>query len=271
MRPVAHPKSFPSTWLPQLTHLVKSISATTQNPKKATSEARSRGVFLPYPPNLDPPAKIVSQCLYRSDKCAVVNDAFPKSNIHMLVLPLDVKIQSLNDLNRLSGHVELLVHMKETATRYVNHFRELEGRQQEVSAYDSEGVSPSPSSCPKTPPPMLWSRPFIMGFHAIPSLPMLHMHCMTLDLASPRIKKRAHYNAFATRFFLPVDEVIRDLSANGHVTLNQDVERLMAYEKQPYACLWCGQNSESFSQLPVLMKHVATCPLNRAASAVVVS
>ncbi|CUG89344.1 scavenger mRNA-decappiing enzyme, putative [Bodo saltans] len=238
MRPAPARGSFPATRLPQLTNLVKSFSA------HRTGQEKSSTHFVhDYPKNIDPPGTVTPQLLAISSQTILVNDAYPKATVHMLVLPRDTKVQSLNDLN--SNHVDLLLDMKKTANDYISW----------------SGSNGSPSSLASSSPSTssVWTtRPFAMGFHAIPSLPMLHMHVMTLDLhRSPRVKKRAHYNSFATRFFLPVDEVIEDVKRNGFVTINQDVEALHQYEGQPYVCLWCGSNA--FSLLPALKEHIKEC------------
>ncbi|CUF39041.1 mRNA-decapping enzyme DcpS, putative [Bodo saltans] len=231
MRPAPARGSFPATRLPQLTNLVKSFSA------HRTGKESSTNFVHVYPKNIDPPGTVTPQLLASSSQCLIVNDAYPKATVHMLVLPRDSNVQSLNDLNR--NHVDLLLDMKKIANDYISWSR------------SNVGASSSTSS--------VWTtRPFAMGFHAIPSLPMLHMHVMTLDLhCSPRVKKRAHYNSFATRFFLPIDHVIEDVRRNGFVTINQDVETLHQYERQPYVCLWCGSNA--FSQLPALKEHIKEC------------
>jgi aprataxin len=186
-----------------------------------------------YPPNIDPPGTVSPVLLASSSRCAIVNDAYPKATVHMLVLPLDVRLQSLNELTH--SHVDLLLDMKRTANEFIAHSR----------------IDATVSALP-------WTWPFAMGFHAIPSLPMLHMHVMTLDLhTSPRVKKRAHYNSFATRFFLPVDTVLADLRQNRFVPVNQDVKALHQLEKEAYRCLWCG--STAFTQLPALKEHIAGC------------
>ena len=241
MRPAPHPQSFPSTRLPQLTNLVKSLLPAVSQKRVSPSTTFVRD----YPPNIDPPGVISPVLLASSSRCAIVNDAYPKASVHMLVLPLDVRLQSLNDLTH--SHVDLLLDMKRTANEFIAHSR----RDATVSAQ---------SALPSASPP--WTWPFAMGFHAIPSLPMLHMHVMTLDLhASPRVKKRAHYNSFATRYFVPVDTVIADLRQNGFVTVNQDVEALHQLEKEAYRCLWCG--STAFTQLPALKVHIAGCKERR--------
>lgn len=57
------------------------------------------------------------------------------------------------------------------------------------------------------------------GFHAKPSLPGLHLHCISQDLDSDRLSNKKHYNSFATEFFVDVDIVIRCAGASDPLTL----------------------------------------------------
>lgn len=66
---------------------------------------------------------------------------------------------------------------------------------------------------------------------------MLHMHLLTLDLDSPCIKTKKHYNSFATFFFLTSERVIDDLQKHGRITLNRDVDTYTKMENQDMKCL----------------------------------
>ena len=44
--------------------------------------------------------------------------------------------------------------------------------------------------------------PIRLGYHAIPSLSLLHLHIVSSDLESPALKNKKHWNSFATPFFV---------------------------------------------------------------------
>jgi len=44
-----------------------------------------------------------------------------------------------------------------------------------------------------------------IGYHARPSLVPLHIHIISTDLESDKLKSRKHFNSFATSFFVPID------------------------------------------------------------------
>lgn len=193
------------------------------------------GPWLPYPPH---PANSktakneqpTSHCLYHDDQVVIISDAFPKSTCHCLVLPKDQALHTLNSLH--SGHIPLLQHMFSVGCLYTEFLR-------------------------STQFPRLR---FICGFHAIPSLPPLHMHCISMDLTSDRLKNKKHYNSFATNFFLPLPSVVEDIKRHGQVTINQNVAQLELMESSALKCLWCAAPQTS---MPELKAHIAKCPRNR--------
>ena len=171
--------------------------------------------------------------LYSTERCIVIPDAFPKSTVHFLVIPRDPNLVCLNSLT--SAHCDLLQHMMEVADTVTNRMK-------------SENADYA-------------NLRYISGFHAIPSLPQLHMHRLSMDLESDRLKNKKHYNTFASYFFLPAEQILADLKAHGHVTMNQDVDRFHALEKGDMKCLWCGL---PLAGMPMMKSHVPSCEKNMA-------
>ncbi|CCW67434.1 unnamed protein product [Phytomonas sp. Hart1] len=221
-------RSFPRTKLPFLQNVVKRAVSMPLTTSSSTP-------FRPYPLSSSPATKQSSGCtiLYSNPQCVIVNDAFPKSMVHCLVMPLNLALTSLNVLN--SEHVSLLKHMEKAAVEYVQYLRTTEASR-------------------------LGKRRFIIGFHALPSLPMLHMHLLSMDLDSACLKTKKHYNSFTTPFFLTVDRVISDLEQNGEFTLNKDVDMLRRMEEQNMKCLWCNRALEN---IPQMRNHIKECSQNK--------
>lgn len=230
-------------------------------------------------------SKNTSCVLYRDESCVLVNDAYPKSYVHALILPLDPSLQSLNDLvgpgkpfsdaaASPSLHIPISYdggfcsssststsNSSSTATpvasRWVsrpqNHVQLLEHMCCVGDAYAQ--------FLQRTEPEKYVNRRFITGFHALPSLAPLHLHLISMDLESPCLKTKKHYNSFSTYFFLTTDRIIDDLRKNQRITINQDTKTLARYESQGMECLWCGLK---LKDIPTMKKHVPACPLNKA-------
>jgi aprataxin len=161
------------------------------------------------------------EMVVRSDELTVtIKDAYPKARHHYLVLPRE-NIPHLRALN--SAHLELLEKMLESAKSLV----------EEV----------------KTKEPELTFR---CGYHASPSMTRLHLHVISQDFDSPRLKHKKHWNSFTTRFFLDAEDVIAMLRESGKIEL--DIKGV--YEpllKTPLQCHVCKVKLQS---MPKLKDHI---------------
>ncbi|KAG6911482.1 hypothetical protein DXG01_014556 [Tephrocybe rancida] len=96
------------------------------------------------------------------------------------------------------------------------------------------------------------------GFHAAPSMPHLHLHVLSSDLQSDRMKIKKHYNSFHPKvgFFLDIDEVLswfdaEDSYFNSKAKL--DPKPYEALLKEELACFRCGS---SMKNMPALKTHL---------------
>jgi len=167
---------------------------------------------------------------YMDETFLVIYDQYPKSKIHLLVMPRDPRIINLNVLG--PSHIPFLRGMVELGQRLMNHLRA--------------------TQFPKTN--------MVSGLHGIPSLQPLHMHVMSLDLSTPFMKKKKHYNSFSTHFFLGAPGVLRELEIAGRVTSVMDRKKLEALEKGPMRCVWC---EEPLPEMEKVKTHLALCSLNQ--------
>ena len=51
-----------------------------------------------------------------------------------------------------------------------------------------------------------WSQDVMAGVHAGPSMNHLHVHVVSRDFVSDRMRHRKHYNSFHTPFFIDLDD-----------------------------------------------------------------
>ena len=73
------------------------------------------------------------------------------------------------------------------------------------------------------------------------------------DFDSVGLKTKRHWNSFTTKFFLPVEDVIRELKESGKV---EKKDELAACHDLPLSCHKCPFKPKN---MPELKKHIAKC------------
>eukprot|EP00045_Choanoeca_perplexa_P012950 m.144245 g.144245 ORF g.144245 m.144245 type:complete len:578 (+) comp16189_c0_seq3:2044-3777(+) len=167
--------------------------------------------------------------VYQDDDIIMMKDKYPKARHHYLVLPRE-EIRSLRDLT--SAHAPLIRRLAEVARDRVQQLR-LEADEQ------TSGAGPK--------------LHFRMGFHAIPSMPQVHLHLISEDFDSPCLKNKKHWNSFTTDYFLPAKELYRKLLAGD--TLSFDKAKYEAMLKTPLRCHRCRLELKT---MPKLKEHIKT-------------
>ncbi|KAF3770727.1 hypothetical protein M406DRAFT_354544 [Cryphonectria parasitica EP155] len=79
-----------------------------------------------------------------------------------------------------------------------------------------------------------WLREVKVGVHAVPSMNHLHVHVLSRDMHSERMKHRKHYNSFTTDFFVPLDDFPL---AEDDARRRQD-----KWPERPIVCWRCGKD-----------------------------
>ena len=119
-----------------------------------------------------------SQWIYFEDEhTRVIYDAYPKANVHLLVLPL-------NDL--------LPTQVSEFNLHHLPELKKAHNIARGIAECINErhGVK-------------FWNCK--IGYHAKPSMSDLHIHIITQDFDSEKLKNKKHWNSFNTEFFVPID------------------------------------------------------------------
>ncbi|KAL2408021.1 hypothetical protein ABEF95_003641 [Exophiala dermatitidis] len=185
------------------------------------------------------PTKFPSHIVIRhNDKTVLIQDAFPKATVHLLLLPRDSSKWLLNPRDAFDD-VEFLAMMRQEAEAAVK-----------IAASElSRLISPYSESCKArlaamendTPPELLppgrdFTKDLRVGIHAHPSMAHLHVHIISRDMHSDRMKHQKHYNSFNTDFFIPLDDF---------PLAKDDERRQTAYQnanlKSEYRCWRCGR------------------------------
>ncbi|XP_057293838.1 aprataxin-like isoform X2 [Hydractinia symbiolongicarpus] len=153
---------------------------------------------------------------------SVIKDKYPKAKYHYLVIVKAENISSVKSLN--STHIDLLKHMIDVA----------QGLESSIQKNDRKAT-------------------FWKGFHAVPSMTLMHMHVISMDFDSKYLRHKRHWNSFTTDFFRPVSSVLKQLEDEGCVTIDNFFYKQML--ETPLKCHLC---SEKPKNMPRLKDHIKT-------------
>lgn len=180
-------------------------------PKLPAGVHWSRGIIIA----MEDPLQV-----YEEDELTVtLYDGFPKARYHFLVVPKE-NINSIAEL--LPGHLPLLKRMHENAEKLVQKIQSIE-----------PGVI------------------FRQGYHAVPSMKRLHLHVVSQDFDSFRMKKKHHWNTFNTEYFVDSDVVMTTLEQAGKVEVVDNM-----YESLLELRMRCNFCNSLFDDIHSLKKHI---------------
>jgi len=154
--------------------------------------------------------------LEKSDH-VVIKDKYPKAEHHFLILPLE-RIQNFASLT--PDHIPLLRDMVKTGW---------------------ELADKHPRSN------------FKLGFHAIPSMSQVHLHVISQDFNSDKLKNKKHWNSFTTDFFINPEIIIDKLKTKGrYVPLSKsEGDELL---KKDLECHFCQHKPKNIPDLKTHLK-----------------
>ncbi|EGV60605.1 aprataxin-like protein [Yamadazyma tenuis] len=132
--------------------------------------------------------------LYNDDTVIIIKDMFPKSLRHYLVIPKSPAVTHAHPLKVFNDNVKLydiLEDYVQLTKQYITDdlvkFGLLEDDPETIKQFKQTFIQ--------------------CGVHSIPSLNNLHIHVMTRDFNSPRLKHKKHFNSFNTRFFVDFEDL----------------------------------------------------------------
>ena len=144
-----------------------------------------------------------------------LRDGFPKARYHYLVVPRE-DIKSMRELGPM--HLPLLQHMHQQAEQLISRIHRKEP-----------------------------DLKFRFGYHAVPSMNRLHLHVVSQDFDSPRMKTKHHWNTFNTDYFMDSSAVIEKLKLHSRIVL--DEEHYQKVLELPMKCNWCTKTFEDIDRL----------------------
>uniref|UniRef100_A0A1Q3FDH6 Putative fha-hit n=1 Tax=Culex tarsalis TaxID=7177 RepID=A0A1Q3FDH6_CULTA len=162
--------------------------------------------------------KLPANQFIRTDVAVVMRDKYPKALHHFLVIPW-ADIDSIYQLS--PDDIPLLNEMRLLGVNAV----ETTGKSQDL---------------------------FRFGFHMKPSMHRLHLHVISQDFVSDRLRYKEHFNSFVTEFFMPFESIVLELQDKGRIERRSKelIEHLL---RVPLACNQCAFPCKT---LPQLKKHL---------------
>ena len=228
----------------------------SKSPKPAVANSRSRYTF----PGRDglgayitsPESYPQSRVIYHNENFVVINDLYPKSSIHLLILPRDKTKMLLHPIDAFEDK-EFLASVQYEAAKVkamaASELRRRYGKNSATEQIRTEAMDADP------PPDTLpagrdWEKEILVGIHSGPSMNHLHVHVMSVDRQSVCLRHKKHYNSFATPFLVRLEEfpLARD-----------DIRRERShggYLRDDMVCWRCGKNFGSkFEKLKIHLKE----------------
>ncbi|KAI9711807.1 MAG: aprataxin-like protein [Bogoriella megaspora] len=181
-----------------------------------------------FPPNV---------VIFHDDSWVVIHDMFPKAIVHLLILPRSPSISNLHPVEALADP-SFLASAREQATKWRS-FAASELRRRFGSTSASESARREAMNADDPPEELPqgrdWEREIKVGIHVHPSMNHLHIHVLSREMHSERMKHRKHYNSFNTPFFVPLEEF----------PLSEEDERSKSgeqgYLRRELKCWRCGR------------------------------
>ncbi|KAL8949305.1 MAG: hypothetical protein Q9222_004577 [Ikaeria aurantiellina] len=155
-----------------------------------------------------------SRIIQYNDEYVTINDMFPKSSIHLLLLPRQPEMQLLHPFEALQDpaflsdvqtHVRKLKALaaKELQRRLGKYSAQERRKEEALEKAMESGEDVDETSLP---PGRDWDKDIIAGVHTHPSMAHLHIHILSVDRYNECMRHRKHYNSFATPFLVDVED-----------------------------------------------------------------
>ena len=160
---------------------------------------------------------------YFDDKVSIIRDSFPKSECHLLILPRTMQLSRSHPTKVIDAKFknEFESYVNSAIDHIFRHFQE----KFRIKKSDDD-KDPCWDDILKDKNKFV--RNFVqVGIHSVPSMANLHIHVISKDFHSVRLKNKKHYNSFNTGFFISWD----DLPLNGK-NLGTDKEIETTYLKE---------------------------------------
>jgi len=156
-----------------------------------------------------PTAFPATRVLSYDDDFVAIRDMFPKSSIHLLLLPRDHDKTLQHPFDAFED-ADFLARTRAAAAPLVklvaSELRRNYSALPKSSAAREDAMNADPPP-PELPAGRDWDKEILVGVHAHPSMSHLHVHVLSRDRVSECMRVRKHYNSFATPFLVPLGDM----------------------------------------------------------------
>ncbi|RMD41940.1 hypothetical protein DV735_g3177, partial [Chaetothyriales sp. CBS 134920] len=184
------------------------------------------------------PEKYPFAVIRATDHSVLIRDAYPKSLVHLLLLPRDPTKYNLHPHDAFADSAFLALVRSETEAAVRLAASELSRLLSPVSRTSQARITAmnAPDPPAELPPGRDFAGELKVGIHAHPSMNQLHIHIISPDMSSDTMRHRKHYNSFNTGFFIPLaDFPLHDYDPRKQVKYQND------NLKQDFRCWRCGR------------------------------
>ena len=155
------------------------------------------------------PAAFPTSCvLTHSPDFVTLHDRYPKSSIHLLLLPRSRSKTLLTPFAAFEDPNFLVSVQDEVRKLHLLVAKELKRKYGRFSALEKarEAALEAAKEGDEVPAGRDWSKDILSGIHARPSMNHLHVHVLSPDRCSEFLRHRKHYNSFATPFLVDTED-----------------------------------------------------------------
>jgi aprataxin len=138
----------------------------------------------------------------------VIHDLYPKSSVHILLLPRDSSKYLQHPFDAFEDSVFLSLVRNKVKELVPLAAAELRRKYSRFSAREAARNAALESDDPPEDLPhgRDWASEIVNGVHAHPSMTHLHIHILSKDRVSECMRHKKHYNSFATPFLVPIED-----------------------------------------------------------------
>lgn len=194
----------------------------------------------------DPTAFPTSRVIFFDDKYVAINDLYPKSSVHTLLLVRSERnllhpYDAFEDAEFLAGVQKETARLKSLVAKELRRrYGKFSAQEKAREAWLNGDIAVATGE--ELPAGRDWEKDVMVGIHAHPSMAHLHVHVLSVDRYSDCLRHRKHYNSFSTPFLVDV----------AHFPLARDDPRRhpSGYLDSDLICWRCGKNfGKSFAKL----------------------